>query len=455
MIFRPRSVRWLLTSWYSAILFLILAAYSCGIYFLLQNYLVSEVDRQLRTDIETVEENLAENLKTQKLFFEHDDPNRLYFEVMNPSGGSVLANSESKAIAGSLEDCRSRVLFYETRQTPDDLHYRIGCKLVRSKSAEYILRTARSQERIHHELQEVLFYMCVASLAIVALCAVGGYWLAKKTLSPIALMTTQAQSISAERLSTRLEVKNPKDELGRLASTFNKTFERLEASFEQMKRFTADASHELRTPLTALRAVGEVSLREPKSAEQYREVIASMLEEADELRSLVESLLTLSRADSGQLVISKTRLDLSKLAEMVLSQLHVLAEEKNQTVIAINNEPAWVLADQGLLRQALTNLIDNAIKYSPEGSTITIAVNNVADAVRLTVHDNGPGIPEESLSKIFERFYRVDPSRTRDQHGVGIGLSISKWAVEANGGRLLVESKGGQGTTFTVILAPA
>jgi heavy metal sensor kinase len=266
-------------------------------------------------------------------------------------------------------------------------------------------------------------------------------------------MAERARTITAERLKDRLPVDNPDDELGRLATVFNETLGRLESSFEQMRHFTADASHELRTPLTAIRSVGEVGLRGKRDERAYRDIIGSMLEEADRLALLVDRLLTLSRADRGQEKLSSDRVDLGELADEVATQLDVLAEDKRQTIkVECEAAPIWV-GDRLVLRQALLNLVDNAIKYTPAGGEIKIRVAQTSKTALLDVCDNGPGIPAELRSRIFDRFYRIDKSRSRENGGgTGLGLSIAKWAVEVNGGQLTLEAANGPGTTFRITL---
>jgi heavy metal sensor kinase len=268
-------------------------------------------------------------------------------------------------------------------------------------------------------------------------------------------MVERARSINAEQLNARLPVENPDDELGRLASVFNDTFARLEASFERMRHFTADASHELRTPLTAIRSVGEVGLRVRREESAYREIIGSMLEEADRLALMVDRLLMLSRADSGDAKLAIDVVDLGALAGEVAEQLSVLAEEKHQS-IKVHCDPVanWV-GDRVVLRQALMNLVDNAIKYSPDGGSIEVHVWQSPDGVAIDVSDTGPGIPEELQARIFDRFYRVDKARSRGNGGTGLGLAIAKWAVEVNGGHLTIEPSNGAGSRFRISLPQA
>jgi signal transduction histidine kinase len=219
-----------------------------------------------------------------------------------------------------------------------------------------------------------------------------------------------------------------------------------------MRRFTADVSHELRTPLTAIRSVGEVGLREPRDGQKYRAIIGSMLEEVDRLSGLVDRLLALSRAESGQAKLSVEIVDLRELAEDVVGYLGVLAEEKGQSLtVEVAGAPRG-LGDRMVLRQSLINLVDNAIKYTPGGGRIVIRVGDTAAGPSVTVSDSGPGIAPDVRTRIFERYERGGAARTDDSGGSGLGLAIAKWAVEVNGGQLSLESNPESGSTFRITL---
>jgi len=266
-------------------------------------------------------------------------------------------------------------------------------------------------------------------------------------------MTRRAEHITAERLNERLPVENSEDELGHLATVFNKTLARLEQSFEQLRRFTADASHELRTPLTAIRSVGEVGLQKDGSAAQYRDIIGSMLEEANHLTRLVDSLLTISRADAGHIQLNRVQTGLMDLAQESAALLEVLAEEKGQQISVQGDQSVAVYADRVILRQALVNLIDNAVKYSPPAGKISVYVKRLdSKEAMVEVEDSGPGIAPEHQSKIFDRFYRSDKARSREAGGAGLGLSIAKWAVESHGGLIELQCGDSSGCTFRVRL---
>jgi signal transduction histidine kinase len=232
-----------------------------------------------------------------------------------------------------------------------------------------------------------------------------------------------------------------------------KTLSRLEAAFEQLRRFTADASHELRTPLTAIRSVGEVALQRSLSAPGYREVIGSMLEEVDRLTRLVESLLTLTRGESGRIQPVVAVVNLRELMTSVVEHLRVLAEEKEQGLTIQAAPDVSATCDPAILRQALVNVLDNAIKYTPSHGTIRVEVRRLsAEEAAVEVQDTGPGIAPAHHGRIFERFYRVDEGRSRESGGAGLGLATARWAVEVHGGRIELESEEGKGSLFRIVL---
>jgi heavy metal sensor kinase len=249
-------------------------------------------------------------------------------------------------------------------------------------------------------------------------------------------MAERARRISADQLHERLPVENPHDELGQLATVVNDMFARLEQSFESMRRFTADASHELRTPLTALRSVGEVGLADARTSREYQDIIGSMLEEASKLGRLVEGLLLLSRSEAGHQQLRREPVDLSQKVRDIAGQLAVLAEEKGQTIDVAAVSPIEVAVDRGVCRHALVNVLDNAIKYGPSGSTIRVTVRRDAGMAVVEVQDEGPGVSAEDREKVFQRFYRAGHAGHSRVAGSGLGLSIARWAAELHGGRL-------------------
>jgi heavy metal sensor kinase len=313
---------------------------------------------------------------------------------------------------------------------------------------------AALEERLQQQLREILVVLVLGLPLIVVLAGLGGYVLARSALSPIDHLAGEARRITAERLHERLSVSNEHDEIGRLAAVINDTFARLESSFDQLRRFTADASHELRTPLAVIRGIGENVLRETRTPPEYKDALGSMLEEVDRLTRLVDTLLKLSRGDAGTIRLAHDVLDLGDLTREVVSSLGILAEERQQRLQVIAAENVRVSADRLVLRDAITNVVDNAIKYGLSRSTIDVRVEGDAHQATVTVTDAGPGIPAEHRERIFDRFYRVDEGRSRDRGGTGLGLAIAKWAVEANGGQISLETIG-TGSVFRITLPRA
>jgi len=281
----------------------------------------------------------------------------------------------------------------------------------------------------------------------------GGFFLAGRALSPVQAITRKAKDITAENLSDRLPIKNPHDEIGRLAVVFNETLGRLEGSFEQLRRFTADASHELRTPLTSIRSVGEVALKEPMDKKACQEAIGSMLEETERLTHLVDNLLILARGDAGKVKASPSAVDVSVFVNEVVEELRVLAEGKKQTLSVSVERGLDVRVDKETIRLAVSNILHNAILYTQEKGKVEVIVGKTKDGeIFIDIIDNGPGIPEAERKNVFERFYRIDKARSRGKGGAGLGLAIARWAVEINGGSIAFRDKDEPGTRCRIIL---
>ena len=440
---KPRSVRVRLTLWHIGFMLLVLGVYASVVYTIVRDNSSRLMDERLHDDFDWASDMLAQrpdgSIAPYDETGEGDSP---WLQVWSLDGHLLYDTPEARrnpvpksdklADAAKNED---HVVTIPEVNPP----YRVMSGGARIGGRPVVVQVARSEGPVAQNLQQLINILLLGLPFAIAVAGIGGYLLARRALAPIDRMSERARSINAERLNDRLPVDNPDDELGRLAVVFNDTLTRLESSFDQMRRFTADASHELRTPLTAIRSVGEVGLRGRRDETAYREIIGSMLEEVDRLALLVDRLLMLSRADTGQANLSIDVVDLPQLAEEIADALSVLAEEKNQTInVRFDMVPRWV-GDRMVLRQALLNLVDNAIKYSPAGGTIEVRVAQTQDGTTIDVVDSGPGIPPELQSRIFDRFYRVDKARSRENGGTGLGLAIAKWAVEVNGGRLTLE----------------
>jgi heavy metal sensor kinase len=310
------------------------------------------------------------------------------------------------------------------------------------------VRLAVSEEPYRREFWEMAGILGIGLPIVVFFVFITGRVVAARALSPVDLMAKRAAQITAEHLNERITINNPEDELGQLGTAFNATLATLESSFEQLRRFTADASHELRTPLTAIRSVGEVALSKGGNENYYRDTIGSMLEETNHLTKLVDSLLTMSRADAGQIHVHRSAVNLLDLARESAGLLEILAEEKGQTIDVQGDPSLTIFVDRLILRQALINVIDNALKYSPANGHIAVRVKAANDLAHIEVQDDGPGIAPEFTERVFQRFYRIDKARSRAEGGTGLGLSIVQWAVSVNGGKVRLVSSPGSGSTF-------
>jgi heavy metal sensor kinase len=316
-----------------------------------------------------------------------------------------------------------------------------------------LIRVGYSQDLIWNELRGTLLILVLASPLILAAVAYAVYATVGRALDPVSKMAHRAQQINSEHLNERLPVESEEGELGYLAGVFNAMLSRIEQSFEQLKRFTADASHELRTPLAAIRSIGEVALQENATPAQYRDTIGSMLEEVNRLTAIVESLLTLSRADAGQINLQVSVFPLAALVRESAALLEVLIEDKQLTFTLAGDESVGVQGDRLYIRQAVINVLHNAVKFTPPGGSISARIQCDGDSrVELSISDTGPGIPPEQSSRVFERFVRLDESRTASNVGAGLGLSVARWAVQANDGEIGVISVAGAGSRFWIRL---
>jgi heavy metal sensor kinase len=451
---QPRSVRVRLTLWYVGVMLLVLGVYAGAVYTVVRNNSSERLDDRLKDDFDWAYDMLAQrpdgSIAPYDETGEGDSP---WLQVYGLDGKLLYKTPEARRNPVPSSDTLARKPDEQIVTVPNiNPPYRVMSGGASIGGTPVVVQVARSEAPIIQDQRQLLYMLFLGFPAAVALAGIGGYGLARRALAPVDRMVERARSINAEQLNARLPVDNPDDELGRLATIFNETFARLESSFERMRHFTADASHELRTPLTAIRSVGEVGLRGRRDEAAYREIIGSMLEEADRLALLVDRLLMLSRADTGQAKLSRDVVDIGALAEEVAEQLGVLAEEKEQSIhVRFDPVPHWV-GDRVVLRQALLNLVDNAIKYTPAGGSIEVRVAQTDDGTAIDVSDTGPGIPEELQSRIFDRFYRVDRARSRENGGSGLGLAIAKWAVEVSGGQLTLESANGAGSRFRITL---
>lgn len=316
---------------------------------------------------------------------------------------------------------------------------------------DMVIRLGYSLRPLGDRMWQFVWLLGIALLVTILLAGLTGQWIAGKAMSPIGLMAERAEGITANNLHDRLVVSNPRDELGLLASVFNHLLERLEQSFQQLQRFTADVAHELRTPLASLRTVGEVSLAEQHTPEQYKDAISSILEETQRLNQTIDSLLLLARAEAGNSSANLEVIALAPLLMEVVAMLSVLAEEKGiQVVLQGKESTAGVDGDRGLLRVAFINVLHNALKFSPSEGTVRLEVATDERFAFITVTDQGPGIDKDEFDAVFDRFYRGRGVLTNS--GNGLGLSIVKLIVNRVGGTVEFDQSGEDGATVRMRL---
>jgi heavy metal sensor kinase len=296
-------------------------------------------------------------------------------------------------------------------------------------------------------------YLLLAPAMLVLACLFG-WWLAGIAIRPLNSVAHAAQNVTGSNITVQIPLRGAGDELDHLIDSFNRMTERLHQSFEQTRRFSTDVSHELRTPITAIRGQLEVALFTAQTPDQYRESIINAMEDIEKLSSIVRALLLLSQAESGQLALQKTSLDLGKVVTDLVDQFQIPAEEKDITLTASIEPCANVEADRTQIERLLSNLLSNAVKYTPKGGSVRAIVGPAREPgwTKLSVEDTGVGIPAENLPHIFDRFYRVRNAQTNSIQGLGLGLSFVAWIVEAHNGRIDVASNSGVGTRFTVLL---
>jgi heavy metal sensor kinase len=316
----------------------------------------------------------------------------------------------------------------------------------------YLIETGAPMDEVQADMRKWLMFL-IAMLAVVGTTALGGgYVLVKRALLPVDRIAATAERISSHNLSERLPVAQTGDELQRLSVALNHMIERLDAAFQYSRRFVADASHELRTPLTVLRGELESLVQKPQLTADWHERVGSALEEVERLTRIVEGLFAISRLDAGEAAAEWEKFDLAQLAASTAEQMTLLAEDKRISVTCTPAKEVWVEGDRARMKQVVVNLLDNAIKYTGKGGAVQIHVGTEDRKAVLEVADNGIGISAEALPRVFDRFFRVDPARSRGEGGAGLGLSIVKSICTAHQGRVEAISRPGKGSRFRVEL---
>jgi heavy metal sensor kinase len=450
------SIRWRLTLWNALALAVVLASFAGLVYGLLRGALLEQTDRHLQTALDQLRRDPGLTTDPDRglrhWIAEYRDHLNLYCAVYRPGGGLLDRTPELAPESVPPPPAGAGDRWGHTDQFPVIGRQRVLAERMRLGGREFVVVLLAPLGPVDRQLAQARVVLLTAGPVALLLSAGLAYWLARKALAPVDRLRRATEAVTAERLDRRLAAPNPHDELGLLTQTINAMIGRLERSFAEVRRFTADASHELRTPLTALRTEVEVALAQPPGRADHQQVLGDVLEELVRMSRLTDQLLSLSRRDAGVEQLSLAPLDLAALVSGVADALRPLAEGKGVRLQAGADGPVGATGDEGLLRQVFINLLDNAIKYTPEGGDVRVRVAHQGGAAVVTVEDTGTGIAAEHLPRVFERFYRVDKARARAEGGTGLGLSIARSIAEAHGGRVEVASTPGRGTTCTVTL---
>jgi heavy metal sensor kinase len=446
-----RSIRFRLTIWYLTVIAVLLGAFGVSAYVLLSNQLLKTLDQSLSSTAVEIESGLRlEGGKitivgqSNDLVLVYDSngdlalrlgPNVAFSKVdlMVQNALLGLSDFETETIQGG-----QRVRLYAAPFTilPDT---RVAVIVGRPPSeANSVLSTVRS-------------IFVLSAFIVVGLAALGGMVMANRALSPVLRMTGLAENIGESSLGSRLEI-NSQDELGRLGSTLNRMIDRLETAFNRQRQFAADASHELRTPLSVIQAEASLALSKERGPDDYRKSLEIVSQEVAYMTNMLGSLLQMARSESGKEPLKFERVNLKEVLEDLEADVESLAREKGLDFDLSLLGNVEVEGDRVKLRQLFLNILDNALRYTPSGGSISASLIAKDGFAVVRVSDTGIGIPEEQLELIFERFHSVDKARSRSEGGAGLGLAIAKQIVENHNGRIEVESKVGKGSTFRIFL---
>ncbi len=466
-----RSIRLRLTFVYIGSISLLVLLFGVIIFLILRAMLLRDIDEDLHsgaTRLEAVwahyqdDAEFAESLNeaTADIFVRH----LAYVQMMShadqpvPAVHMLAKTATLKEHTLPLSEPASQAIqtgdrFVETVSGVFHFPLRVITFSVYDKNRQpYIVQIGLSLYDIQKELSDLLRIFAVSFPVLLVVVSILGYMFMKRAFSPVKRMVAVTRRITAEDLSLRLEPLHSHDEIGELANTLNEMISRLEESFHQIQQFSADVSHELKTPLAKLKCHAEVTLRRERSGEEYQRVLRKMIEDMEKLQQIIENLFLLVRMDARQIPHSFLPFALHDVFFTVFEELQPLAAKKHVGIEFEEIPPLTIEGDQGLLKRVFTNLLLNAIQYTPSGGTIIVSLRQEADNAVLTMADTGIGIPKEALPHIFDRFYRADPSRSYETGGSGLGLAIARKSVEFHGGSISVQSEEGQGTTCRVSL---
>ena len=467
------SVRVRLTVWYVGVLAVVLAVFSTVLYVMVARSLYDDLDDDLRLSLKMVTVKLVKELGENKperqaaLDAVNELSTREAAAIFNSSGALVAeqpAQGDVHAHMPAANSIPQTDVYLGTeilRSGREQVSRRVAAERIYASGQDtsYVLVVSDSFDSVKDGLGAIRDLLFIAIPGALLISGLGGWFLTRQSLASVVAMSERARRISAENLEQRLPVINPRDELGRLAATFNELLSRLDESFSNQRRFMADASHELRTPLSVMRTATGVTLeREGRTEGEYRDALKIIDEQARRLSHIVEDMFTLARSDVGRQGLRQSDFYLDELIMEVARAADVLASRKGVEISVAPAAETPFHGDEGLLRQMLLNLLDNSVKHTPAGGSVSVSLGRENGHHAITVSDTGAGIPLEAHSKIFERFYRVDKARSRAEaahgtmSGAGLGLSIARWIAEAHGGQLVLKNSGEDGSTFVASL---
>jgi heavy metal sensor kinase len=464
------SLRAQLTLWYGGVLALALVVLSLSAYFAAARLLTQRMDSSLLSTMDEAERSLRQPA------VDTESPSEFALRALQSlhypirtiwvldTEGRLLA--EKKAATGSplrhpqgLTAGAGAPHFYqfaESRVDADDSCRGVFKRVTVPAGASYLIVVAQSTESIEDQLDLLRDVSFIVVPFAVVLAAAGGWFLAHRSLAPVSAMADSAKQITARNLEERMPVPNPGNEVGSLATTFNQLLDRLSTAITQQRQFMADASHELRTPLSVMRTAAEITLeRSSRDESDYREALNVVKQQTGRLTQIVNDMFALARADMGQLSLHPVDLYLDEVANEALRAAAVLAKRKKIDLESQIGGEAPYRGDEGLLRQMVLNLLDNAIKYTMPGGHVKLGLEARTTEYAIQVTDTGPGIPSEDQPRIFDRFFRSDKARTGQnsvENGTGLGLSIARSIAELHGGQLNLQRSDSSGSAFIALL---
>jgi heavy metal sensor kinase len=444
-----------LTAWYSLMLALSLGLFGGVAYLSMSHSIRATLDEELQQRLQAVREIINDNATAGVPALQDE-----FNELMKSEGegarlrvayhdGAIIYASPGMQL--ETQPASAQDMSRQFRALIQGVPFLLLGQTVELKGVGYDIEVAASTQVFDRSLERFRRLLYGAGPFFLVLVALGGFWLSRRALVPVDQIIHAARSIGARDFSRRLTVSRTGDELERLADTLNEMLSRLEAAFQRVTQFTADASHELRTPVSLMRANAEIMLRKPRSDVEYRESLSRILDESERASRLIEQLLLLARADSGSAVLEARRTDLNAAVQSACREANVLAEEKHlQFGWLVPDDPLKVWGDSTSLERLFMILLDNAVKYTASGGYVDVRLRSDDGFAVVDVRDTGAGIPADDIGRVFDRFYRADPARSRESGGTGLGLAIARWIVEAHGGQIRVESKLGAGSTFKI-----